>query len=75
MYSRPRSLPALGLLAGTKPSEVAARLSMAEWLLVVLLGTVTSVSSSTVAINRCHGGISKSVDHRRHGKTLNTLVR
>ena len=50
MYSKSRSLQALGLLAGTKPSKVAARLSLADWLLVVLLGTGTSVSSSTVAI-------------------------
>ena len=48
--SRTRSLQASGLLAGTKPSKVAARLSLADWLLVVLLGTGTSVSSSTVAI-------------------------
>ena len=47
---RSRSLQALGLLAGTKPSKVAARLSLADWLLVVRLGTVASVSSSTVAI-------------------------
>ena len=33
-----------------KPSKVAARLSLADWLLVVLLGTGTSVSSSTDAI-------------------------
>ena len=41
------------MLAGTKPSKVAVRLSLADWLLVVvLLGTCkgTSVSSSTVAI-------------------------
>ena len=50
MCSRSRSLQALGLFAGTKPSKVAARLSLADWLLVVLLGTGTSVSSSTDAI-------------------------
>ena len=50
MCLRSRSLQALGLLAGTKPSKVAARLSLADWLLVVLLGTGTSVSSSTDAI-------------------------
>ena len=50
-YSRSRSLQALGLLAGTKPSKVAVGLSLTDWLLVVvLLGTGTSVSSSTVAI-------------------------
>ena len=53
IYSRSRSLQALGLFAGTKPSKVAARLSLADcatdWLLVVLLGTGTSVSSSIVA--------------------------
>ena len=41
------------LLAGTKPSKVAkvaARLSLADWLLVVFLGTGTSVSSYTDAI-------------------------
>ena len=50
MYSRSRSLQALGLFAGAKPSKVAARLSLADWLLVVHLGTGTSVSSSTDAI-------------------------
>ena len=50
MYSRSRSLQASGLLAGTKPSKVAVRLSLTDWLLVVLLGTGTSLSSSTVAI-------------------------
>jgi hypothetical protein len=37
------------VLAGTNPSKVAARLSLAELLLVVLLGTGNSVSSSTDA--------------------------
>ena len=37
-------------MAGTKPSKVAARLSLADWLRVVLPGAGTSVSSSTVAI-------------------------
>ena len=46
-----QSLQALGLLAGTKPSKVAAaRLSLVDWLLVVLLGAGTSVSSSTDAV-------------------------
>ena len=45
-----RSRQASGLLAGTNPSKVAARLSLADLLLVVLVGTGTSVSSSTVAI-------------------------
>ena len=45
-----RSLQASGLLAGTNPSKVAARLSLADLLLVVLLGTGTSVSFSTDAI-------------------------
>ena len=36
-------------MAGTKPSKVAARLSLADWLLVVLVGAVASVFSSTVA--------------------------
>ena len=40
----------MGLLPGTKPSKVAARLSLVDWLLVVLLGMVTSVSSSTIAV-------------------------
>ena len=39
-----------GLLAETNPSKVAARLSLADLVLVVLLGTGTSVSSSTDAI-------------------------
>ena len=47
---KPRSRQASGLLAGTNPSKVAARLSLADRLLVVLVGTGTSVSSSTVAI-------------------------
>ena len=38
------------LLAGTNPSKVAARLSLVDLLLVVLLSTGTSVSSSTDAI-------------------------
>ena len=38
------------MLAGAKPSKVAARLSLADWLLVVLPGTGTSVSSSIVDI-------------------------
>ena len=38
------------MLAGTKPSKVAVRLSLIDWLLVVHLGTGTSVSSSIVAI-------------------------
>ena len=46
--------PSVGIvrryLVGTKPSKVAARLSLVDWLLVVLLGTGTSVSSSTDAI-------------------------
>ena len=46
--------PSVGIVrryrVGTKPSKVAARLSLADWLLVVLLGTGTSVSSSTDAI-------------------------
>ena len=45
-----RSRQASGLLAGTNPSKVAARLSLADLLLTVLLGTGTSVSSSTDAI-------------------------
>ena len=32
-----------------KPSKVAARLSLADWLLVVLVGAVASMFSSTVA--------------------------
>ena len=50
IYSRSQSLQALELLAGRKPSKAAARLSLVDWLLVVLLGTVTSVSSLTVAV-------------------------
>ena len=38
------------MFAGTKPSKVAARLSLADWLLVVLLGTGTSVSPSMDAL-------------------------
>ena len=45
-----RSRQASGLLAETNPSKVAARLSLADLLLVVLLGTGTFVSSSTDAI-------------------------
>ena len=45
-----RSRQASGLLAGTNPSKVAARLSLVDLLLVVLLSTGTSVSSSTDAI-------------------------
>ena len=45
-----RSRQASGLLAGTNPSKVAARLSLVDLLLVVLLGAGTSVSSSTDAI-------------------------
>ena len=37
------------MLAGTKPSKVAARLSLVDWLLVVLVDAVASVFSSTVA--------------------------
>ena len=37
MYSRSRSLQASGLLAGTKPSKVAVRFSLTDWLLVVLV--------------------------------------
>ena len=46
-----RSRQASGLLAaGTNPSKVAARLSLADLLLMVLLGAGTSVSSSTDVI-------------------------
>ena len=47
-----RSLQAPGLLAGAcaKPSNVAARLNLADLLLVVLLGTGTSVSSYHVLV-------------------------
>ena len=68
-------------MVGTKPSKVAARLSLADWLLVVRLGTATSVPSSTVAITDAtvESSItgSKSVDHRGHGacSTLDTLSR
>ena len=50
IYSRSRSLQVLGLLAGANPSKVAARLSLADLLLVVLLGAGTSVSSSMDAV-------------------------
>ena len=49
MISPSIGIQALGLFARAKPSKVAARLSLADWLLVVLLGTGTSVSSSTDA--------------------------
>ena len=46
-----RSRQASGLLAaGTNPSKVAARLSLADLLLMVLLDAGTSVSSSTDVI-------------------------
>ena len=77
LLSRSRSLQALGLLAGTKPSKVAARLSLADWLLVVLLGTGTSVSSSTDAITAAAtvALVRAFICHRRHGSAADTLSR
>ena len=62
------------MLAGTKPSKVAVRLSLTDWLLVVvLLGTGASVS----VLDRCyygrHYGICKSVDQRGRGSVAGIL--
>ena len=48
-------------MAGTNPSKVAARLSMAGLLLVVLLGAGASMSSSTVAITDATVALAKAL--------------
>ena len=64
------------MLAGTKPSKVATRLSLVDWLLVVLLSTVTSVSSSTVAITDATVALVRAfICHRGHGSALDALIR
>ena len=47
---RSRSRQALGLTAGTKPSKVADKFNLLTLLLVILVGTVSLASSSTLLI-------------------------
>ena len=70
------AVQASGLLAGTKPLKAAVRLSLTDWVLAVLFGTGTSVSSLTVAVaDATVALISEGVDQRGHGGAADALSR
>ena len=69
-----RSRQESGLLAGTNPSKVAARLSLADLLLMLLLGMGTTVSLSTDAITAATVALVRAFIIR-HSSTLDALSR
>ena len=55
--------------------KVAARLSLADWLLLVLLGVGTSVSSSTDAVAAATAALVRAfvMETWQHGSTVDAL--